>query len=713
MGWLRRPIRLGLQARITALTAIVLVAMFVVMGLIGFRNQAASVQVGLELRQALAETVAAHVDYHIGYMLDELAAVAEELGRDVPPGSGDVPAERLYKVLADLYRDGMFTYDVFVTDGRGIVLAVEPETLRTTLVGADFSQHPHIRRALETGQPQASGVISGVAVSGPLVSLVVPIKNANGEIVGVIGGAFDPTGPTISGFLRPMALGETGYAQVVDGQGMVVASTLPGAAGMPSQHHDLILPLIQRGEPTVSPDAPIMEEGQEFHEVVAFAPVSRLGWGITIEQDRAEALAPIIQARNQILLWAAVALALAMPLVWFTTRQVTKPVLALAGAARRIASGDLSTPVAAAGSDEVAELGRNFEAMRRRLAAWGEELEAAVQRRTRQLATLYAIDRAAAQSLELDKILNDALDKVLEVLEVEAGGIFLLEADGETMTLRVSRGLSDEFAQSVQHIRLGEGISGRAAAERKPVVLDVGDYPTERLAPVIIQAGFQTLASTPLLSAGELVGALNVGTRRARAFPPEEIELLTSIGQQLGGAVANARLHQETRQRAERLSVLNRIAHALAATLNLDELLEIVHREIMAVVEADTFFIALYDGEAAQRELDFRIRIDKGVREPPERRPMAGGLTAAVVTSKQPLLIRNFEREKDHLPPVKLWGTMEAPQSWLGLPLLFGKDVIGVFSVQAYRPGAFDEADQQVLSTIADAVAVAVENARL
>ncbi|MBU4207964.1 MAG: GAF domain-containing protein, partial [Actinobacteria bacterium] len=186
---------------------------------------------------------------------------------------------------------------------------------------------------------------------------------------------------------------------------------------------------------------------------------------------------------------------------------------------------------------------------------------------------------------------------------------------------------------------------------------------------------------------------------------------ISAFATQAAIAIENARLYTQTQQRAGRLAMLNHIARALATTLKLDELLEIVHREIMAVMEADTFFIALYDREA--NELDFRIRIDEGVREPLERRPMAPGLTAAVVTSKQPLLIRDFEREKDHLPLAKLWGTMQAPQSWLGVPMLLGQNVVGVISVQAYPANVFGESEQELLSTIADAVAVAIENARL
>ncbi len=168
---------------------------------------------------------------------------------------------------------------------------------------------------------------------------------------------------------------------------------------------------------------------------------------------------------------------------------------------------------------------------------------------------------------------------------------------------------------------------------------------------------------------------------------------------------------EDTKKHAERLTLLNRIARSLSTTLDLGELLEIIHHEITAQIQAEAFFIALYD--QATNELDFRIRVDKGVREPLERRPLGTGLTAQVVSSKQPLLIRDFSREKENLPTIELWGTGEAPKSWLGVPIRLGDRVIGVVAVQAYSPNAYGEAEQELLSTIADTVAVAIENARL
>jgi len=177
-----------------------------------------------------------------------------------------------------------------------------------------------------------------------------------------------------------------------------------------------------------------------------------------------------------------------------------------------------------------------------------EKTEEEIRQRNRDLSVLYTIRRRAMQSLDLTKVLNDSLSATLESLGVEAGAVVLTDPDGKMMTIHVHTGLSEEFVRNMQHIKLGEGVTGKTVAEKKPVVLYISEYPTARLAPFVVKEGFQTLASTPLMSAGQVLGALTLGTHRVRAFPPEELELLAGIGQLLGGAVQNAQLYQQVQQ---------------------------------------------------------------------------------------------------------------------------------------------------------------------
>jgi signal transduction histidine kinase len=160
-----------------------------------------------------------------------------------------------------------------------------------------------------------------------------------------------------------------------------------------------------------------------------------------------------------------------------------------------------------------------------------------------------------------------------------------------------------------------------------------------------------------------------------------------------------------------RLAVVNRIARAASASLHLDDLMETVYQAIISLFRGDVFVIALYDQATA--ELDFCLRVEEGIRQPPVRQPLGTGLTAYVVTEKRPVLVRNLSVEQGQLPPAEPGGLGKTPLSWLGAPMCIGERVVGVISLQAYHPDAYDETEQRLLSTIADQVAVAVEAARL
>jgi Nif-specific regulatory protein len=181
------------------------------------------------------------------------------------------------------------------------------------------------------------------------------------------------------------------------------------------------------------------------------------------------------------------------------------------------------------------------------------------------LSAINSVSQAMGRFQSLPEMLDYALEKVLEVVETEAGSVYLLDEERGVLTMAASRGLSAEAEHDFDHLRLGEGLSGRVAQEGVPIVLsNLQDDP--RLTRMVARSeGFRAFASMPLRSSMKTYGTLNVHTREDRTFTEQDIQLLSSMGAQIGLFVANARLLWELEAAERRLRSLVEQARATAS----------------------------------------------------------------------------------------------------------------------------------------------------
>ncbi|MBI5648897.1 MAG: GAF domain-containing protein [Chloroflexi bacterium] len=332
------------------------------------------------------------------------------------------------------------------------------------------------------------------------------------------------------------------------------------------------------------------------------------------------------------------------------------------------------------------------------------------QRRAREFSALYDATRELVEARDLPAALRAIAERAATLLDVPVTSIYLHDPARADLELVYT---SQPFTHLLgARIKLGTGMAGKVAQTREPMILD--DYHSwQNRADQFDAIPIRAVIEVPMLYAGELIGVLVVHEigNSTRRFSEADARLLTLFAAQAASAVRNAQLFAQTKRRAEHLIAINRVARSVSASLNLDETLEIIFHETTQVLPADVFFIALYD--APNQELDFRIHIDNGVREPPVRRALGNTLTSYIITEQKPLLIRDWANEKDRLPPARAFGTMQMADSWLGAPLQIGARIVGAISVQAYRPNVYGDEELQLLSTLADQAAIAIENARL
>jgi len=702
---------LPLLPRTLLLVSISILLILSMLGFLSIRALHESTEQVFAERLRLAESTAALVDHEVTEAIRLLEDAVSSEGIHLT--DTDPALER--RALEEVYRAGVFTRGVFITEAHGIVRLAMPE--RSQLLGVDLSTFPRIRAALESGQPAVSELIRSLGSLPTLIAFVVPITGRDGQVVGLVGGLAKPSTSLFTDFLRTQRPPRLGYVDVVDANGIVLASTDVERVGELEPHHAPLLPYLESREAMVGL-LPVAEAGMVTgRHVVAFAPVSKAPWGVVISQPESEVMAPVLSMRRRAHLVGMIVLLGAVFLTWLTVQMVVTPIRELTTAAQRLASGDLATPIPVVGRDEIATLGRSFDILRQRLqrreaiiAAWGEQLEQAVQERTRQLSALYAVAHTMSQSLALDELLRDALRTILDVLGLEAGGVYLLEPGEETLHLQAHRGFSDAFARAVPRISSAEGVCGQAIAERRSVVIKVAGESGDPLAAQIAEEGFQTLISTPLIARGDPLGVLVLGCRRSRMPAHDELQLLAAVGQELGQAVANARLYEREKQLAHYLRTLNQALTRASAGLNPDTVVQAV--ATCLVEQCGAAFARVWLTDESGEYLILRASAGLYTRLDSSR--------ARVSISEYPYKLGIIARERRPIVTNQVqqdpgfdnaWARREGLVAFAGYPIVGEDQLLGVivlFSRQPLSPEILD-----VLGAFVNQIASVLINARL
>ncbi|MGH3006599.1 MAG: GAF domain-containing protein [Gaiellaceae bacterium] len=227
-----------------------------------------------------------------------------------------------------------------------------------------------------------------------------------------------------------------------------------------------------------------------------------------------------------------------------------------------------------------------------------------MDRSARHLRLLTETIAAVNSTLDLDEVFELIAHKVAEALETDACFVYLYDEAADELVLRASFGTRVEEMTRVPKMRPGEGITGTAAAERRPVMIAREAHldPRFKRFPNLREEQYQSILAVPILARERLEGALNVRTRAAREFGEAEIDLLMAIAGQVAQAIENAKHYEHAQRRVAELEALAAISEAVSQSLYLEESLEAIVKTTVQAVDATGAALVLEDGTIAWPE---------------------------------------------------------------------------------------------------------------
>src|SRR5438309_4815956 len=250
---------------------------------------------------------------------------------------------------------------------------------------------------------------------------------------------------------------------------------------------------------------------------------------------------------------------------------------------------------------------------------------------------------------EIQKSLVEALERVLSVVGLPSGLLSVHRHGTHESAVTASVGSETAFCRAIAEDNLDSEFVQLVSRLGGLVVFREIEHDTSwrafeheaaflRFRQLAMTHGMRTVIAISLQAKEEPFGLLLLSTPENRRFTQAELRLLLTLGHQIGMAVENSYLIQQTTRRSEELHLLNEIGRALSSTLAVDELFNKMFAALKRMFDVSNFYVAMYDAE--ENQIRFELEITEGIRLPKRSRPFGDHLTEHIIRTRQPLLIR-------------------------------------------------------------------------
>jgi PAS domain S-box-containing protein len=316
------------------------------------------------------------------------------------------------------------------------------------------------------------------------------------------------------------------------------------------------------------------------------------------------------------------------------------------------------------------------------------------------LSTLYDISSTLSGTLDLDKILNLIVIKIVKIIKCDICSILLLDESKKTLIPKTVYDLKGEY-QLNKVIDIDETISGETISQLKyKFVEDITKVKTLLSKSYIKKEGIQTMLSLPLKHENVSIGVINIFTKKVRRYSDEEINLLTSLSNQVSLIIENSKLYETIKQDKENLTDLVNTSQVINSTLDPDKLQELILDKALEFTNAEFGFLMLIKDEY------LKVKLSKGFDKEKTNKikiKIGEGITGHVAKTGKPFIVHDVSKEKRYLT------ISSDTKSEAVIPLIIKNKVIGVLNLESKNIANFRRFKKS-LNILTNQIAIAIEN---
>ena len=353
----------------------------------------------------------------------------------------------------------------------------------------------------------------------------------------------------------------------------------------------------------------------------------------------------------------------------------------------------------------------NLDRLLRDAAMREQALRAELEEKRGEADALRRVGEATGSAFDHEEMLKVTADIAVQITGTDSCQVYLFDTAKAELVMRAA---DESFANMVGKIRLklGEGITGWVARERRPVSVSSKAYLDHRFKdfPGMDEFEYESMLSVPLVTRGEILGVINVRTRRPHEYSKAQVRLLSGIANQVAGAIERSRRYRKLELHAVQLHTLSEVSQAITSNMYLEELLQLFVAMTARTMNYKICTVMLVDHDKGELVIKATQADSKEYMRKPNLK-IGESVSGRAVAERRVITVPDVLKAPEYIFPDI--AQKAGVRSMASIPLMINGGVIGVLNCYTEKVHIFAMEEIVILQALGTQAALGVEHSKL